>query len=32
VPPEIVAKLEQMAQDDPDEDVRQMVRKFLREP
>ena len=32
VPPEIMKKLEQMADNDPEEEVRKMIARFLREP
>lgn len=32
VPPEIMEKLEQMAENDPDEDVRGLIARFLKEP
>lgn len=32
VPPDVVKKLRQMAQSDPDDAVRRMVQRYLREP
>jgi len=32
VPPDVVDKLRQMAQTDPDEEVRRLIQRFLREP
>jgi hypothetical protein len=32
VPPDVIERLEEMAQSDPDDYVRRRVEKFLREP